>query len=51
MDKILVVKETTLTVYKKTLVLVLPYLGFKSLKTRNLLMKVLKTFLIVVNWK
>ena len=35
MYKIQVVKETTLTVEKKSLVLVLPYLGPKSLQIKN----------------
>ena len=34
MDNIQVVKETTLTVEKKPLVLVVPYLGSISLQTR-----------------
>ena len=42
------VKETTLTVEKKPVVLVLPYLGSMSLQTRTL-KKSLKTSLIVVN--
>ena len=51
MDNIYVVNETTLTVEKKPLVLVLPYLGSISLQTRTKLKKSLKTFLIVVNCK
>ena len=51
MDKIHVVKETTLTVEKKPLVLVLPYLDSISLQTRTKLKKSLKTFLIVVSCK
>ena len=47
MDNIPVVKETTLTVEKKLLVLVLPYLGSISLETRNNLQKSLKYILIV----
>ena len=42
MDNIRVVKETTLTVEKKPLVLVLPYLGSVSLETRTKLKKSLK---------
>ena len=45
MEKIRVVKETTLTVEKKTLVLVLPYLGSISLLTKNKLKKALKNIL------
>ena len=48
MDNIHVVKETTLTVEKKPLVLVLLYLGSISLQTRTKLRKSLKTSLIVV---
>ena len=44
-DKIHVVKETTLTVEKKPLVLVLPYLGSISLQTRTKLKKSLKNIL------
>ena len=51
MDNILVVKETNLTVKKKTFVLVLPYLGLISLQTRTKLKKSLKNILIVVNCK
>ena len=51
MDNIRVVKETTLTVEKNPLVLVLPYLGSISLQTRTKLKKSLKTFLIVVSCK
>ena len=51
MDNVHVVKETTLTVEKKRLVLVLPYLGSISLQTRTKLKKSLKTFLIVVSCK
>ena len=55
MDNIHVVKETTLTVEKKPLVLVLPYLGSISLQTRTKLKKSLKNCckfkLIVVNCK
>ena len=40
-----VVKETTLTVEKKSLVLVLPYLGSISLQTRTKLKKSLKNIL------
>ena len=40
-----VVKETTLTVEKKPLVLVLPYLGSISLQTRTKLKKSLKNIL------
>ena len=46
-----VVKETTLTVEKKSLVLVLPYLGSISLQTRTKLKKSLKTFSIAANCK
>ena len=45
MDNIHVVKETTLTVEKKPLVLVLPYLGSISLQTRTKLKKSLKSIL------
>ena len=45
MDNIHVVKETTLTVGKKPLVLVLPYLGSMSLQTRVKLKKSLKNIL------
>ena len=45
MDNIYVEKETTLTVEKKPLVLVLPYLGSISLQTRNKLKKSLKNIL------
>ena len=51
LDNIHIVKETTLTVEKKSLVLVLPYLGSISLQTRAKLKKSLKTFLILVNCK
>ena len=44
-DNIHVVKETTLTVEKKPLVLVLPYLGSISLQTRAKLKKSLKNIL------
>ena len=42
MDNIHVVKETTLTVQKKALVLVIPYLGSISLQTRTKLKKLLQ---------
>ena len=45
MDNIHLVKETTLTVEKKPLVLVLPYLGSISLQTRTKLKKSLKNIL------
>ena len=45
MDNIHVVKQTTLTVEKKPLVLVLPYLGSISLQTRTKLKKSLKNIL------
>ena len=45
MDNIHVVKETTLTVPTKPLVLVLPYLGLISLQTRTKLKKSLKNIL------
>ena len=45
MDNIHVVKETTLTIEKKPLVLVLPYLGSLSLKTGTKLKKSLKNIL------
>ena len=45
MDKIHVVKETTLTVEKKHLVLVLPYLSSVFLQTRTKLKKLLKHIL------
>ena len=51
MDNIRVIKETTLTVEKKLLVLVLRYPGPISLQARTKLKKSLKTFLIVVNCK
>ena len=49
MDSIQLVKETTLTVEKKTFVLVLPYLGSIFLQTRTKLKKSLIKSLIVVN--
>ena len=45
LDNIHIVKETTLTVEKKSLVLVLPYLGSISLQTRTKLRKSLKNIL------
>ena len=45
MDNIHVLKETTVTVEKSSLVLVLPYLGSVSLQTRTNLMKSLKDIL------
>ena len=51
MDNIHVVKETTLTVEKKSLVIVLLYLGSISLQTRTKLKESLKTFLILVSCK
>ena len=45
MDSIHVVKETTQTVEKKPLVLVLPYLGSISLQTRTKLKKSFKNIL------
>ena len=45
LDNIHIVKETTLTVEKKSLVLVLPYLGSISLQTRTKLKKSLKNIL------
>ena len=45
MDNIHVVKETTLTVEKKPLVLVLPYIGSISLQTRTKSKKSLKNIL------
>ena len=45
MDNIHLVKETTLTVEKNPLVLVLPYLGSISLKTRTKLKMSLKNIL------
>ena len=45
MDNIHLLKETTLTVEKKPLVLVLPYLGSISLQTRTNLKKSLKNIL------
>ena len=45
MDNVHVVKETTLTVEKKPLVLVLPYLGSISLEFRTKLKKLLKSIL------
>ena len=50
-NNIHVVKEINLTVEKKSFVLVLPYLGSASLKSRTKLKKSLKTSLIVVNCK
>ena len=44
MDDIHVVRETTLRVEKKPLVLVLPYLASISLQTKTKLKKSLKTF-------
>ena len=49
MDIILLVKETTITVEKKALVIVVPYLGSISLQTMTKLKKSLKTSLIAVN--
>ena len=46
MDNLHVVKETTLTVEKKPLALVLPYLGSVSLQPRTKLKKPLENFLI-----
>ena len=51
MDNIHVVEETTLTVEKKPLALVLPCLVSISLQTCTKLNKSLKKFLIVVNCK
>ena len=51
MDNIHIVKEIILTVKKKPLVLVFPYLGLISLQTRTKLKKTLKTSLIDVNCK
>ena len=48
MDNIHVVKETNLTVEKKSLVLVLPYLGSISIQTRTKLKKSNWPFFIVV---
>ena len=45
MDNINIVKEITLTVKKKPLVLVFPYLGLISLQTRTKLKKPLKNIL------
>ena len=45
MDNLHVVKETTLTVEKKPLVLVLPYFGSLSLQNRTKLKKSLKNIL------
>ena len=45
MDNIHVVKETTLPVEKKPLVVVLPYLGSISLQSRTKLKKSLKNIL------
>ena len=42
MDNINAVKETTLTIEKRLLVLVYTYLGSKTLQTRTKLMKSLK---------
>ena len=49
MDNIHVVKETFLTVEKKPLVLILPYLGSISLQTRIKLKKSLKNILTCCN--
>ena len=51
MDNIHVVKESTVTVEKKPLILVLSYLGSISLETMTKLKKSLRTSLIVVNLK
>ena len=51
MDNICVVKEATLTIGKKLLLLVLPYLSSISLPTKTKLTKSLRTFLIVINFK
>ena len=48
LDNIHIVKETTLTVEKKSLVLVLPYLGSISLQTRTKLKKSLKNILCLL---
>ena len=45
MDNIYVIKGTTLTVEKKPLVLILPYLGLISLQTSTKLKKSIKNFL------
>ena len=42
MDNIYVIKGTTLTVEKKPLVLILPYLGLISLQTSTKLKKIIK---------
>ena len=49
MDTIHVVKDTTLTVEKKPLPLITPYLGSITLETIIILRKPLKTFLIDLN--
>ena len=49
MDNTHVVKETTLTVDKKPLVLVLLYFGSISLQSKTKLKESLKTSLIVAN--
>ena len=51
MDNIQMVKETTLTVEKKSLLLALLYLGSISLQIREKLKKSLNTSLIIVNCK
>ena len=51
MNKIHVVRETTLTTEKKPLALIFTYLDSISLQTRTKLKKSLKTFLIIVNCK
>ena len=48
MDNINAVKETTLTVEKRRLVLVRPYLGSITIQTRT---KLMKSSLIVANCK
>ena len=45
MDNINIVRESTLTIEKKLLALVLPYLGSISLQTRTMLKKSLKHIL------
>ena len=46
MGNIHVVTETTITAEKKSVVLVFLYLGSMSLKTRNMLRKLLKSIFI-----
>ena len=51
MDSMHVVQKTTVTVEKKPLALVFPYLGSMSLQTRKNFTKLLKTSSVIVNCK